>query len=731
VHRDLKPANVKLTADDEVKVLDFGLARQDEGGPSSPADSAAPTSLSPAGMTRAGVVLGTAAYMSPEQTRGLPVDKRTDIWAFGCILYRMLAGRPAFAGETVPDTMAAILSAEVDMAALPSHVPRHVRRLVARCLERSTKARLRDIADARPDLEDDAPAGAPPPPAGASISRRAALAGAGALVLGGAGVGALGSSFAARGGGGPAATPSFKRVTFRRGMIRTARFGPDFTTILYGALWDGDVCRVYSVRPDSPESSPLPLPPAAPLAVSVSGELALALGDLSRETMPYGTLARVPLAGGAPREVEEQVKYADWSPDGRELVIVRGVGDRDQLELPPGRVLATPESPSGGWSFPRVSPLGDAVAAFELNSPTSLMGRLVVLDRSGRRRLASTKYFNLFGLAWNGDEVWFTGAEEVPLFRNTVYAMSPSGKARVVARIPGNASLHDVSPDGRVLLARTDDRSGIAVRAPDQAERDLSWLDSPWIAGISADGRRILFSEAGVGGGPLSSAYLRGTDGSPAVRLSDGFARALSPDGRWAVVQTGSNPPRFEVVPTGPGSSSPLERPGLALAEIRWLRDGRSLVVRAEPSDGAHRLYVLEAFGGATRPVTPEGLAVGDRWAASPDGSTVALSTPRGVELLPLVGGSGRRVPASERWQVVGWIETGLLVSEDPSALGTVYRMDPATGRRSDWAVIRPRDPAGIMNLHVGSLVVTPDGRGYGYSWHRAISDLYLVDGWS
>jgi hypothetical protein len=267
------------------------------------------------------------------------------------------------------------------------------------------------------------------------------------------------------------AIPTYHRLTFRRGLIRTARFAPDHQTILYGALWDGDECRVYTVRPESPESSPLALPPAAPLAVSSAGELALALGSHLRGIMTYGTLARVPMAGGAPRLLEEHVKYADWSPDGGELLIVRRDGERDLLEYQAGAVLAEPEAAEGGFSFPRFSPGGDAVAVFELDEASSLFGRVTILGRDGVKRSVSGRFFNVFGLAWHGNEVWFTAADALPLFRNTVYAMHPTRGVRMVARVPSNTSLHDVAPDGRALVARTDDRGGAFRSGPRRGER--------------------------------------------------------------------------------------------------------------------------------------------------------------------------------------------------------------------------------------------------------------------
>jgi hypothetical protein len=144
-------------------------------------------------------------------------------------------------------------------------------------------------------------------------------------------------------------------------------------------------------------------------------------------------------------------------------------------------------------------------------------------------------------------------------------------------------------------------------------------------------------------------------------------------------------------------------------------------------------LFVLDVDGTGTTPVTPEGLPVGlTGWAPSPDGSMVAVSTPSGPEVFPIAGGSARPVPGTTgESHVVGWIFSGLLISDDPLAGGRVDRVDLVTGRRDIWADLKPQDPAGIMTLNLSMLVTTPDGRGYGYTWHRATSDLFLVRGWS
>ena len=713
VHRDIKPDNI-LLSHRHAMVTDFGVAR------------AVSEAVGGAMLTQTGMAVGTPAYMAPEQAAAAHTDHRADIYALGLVAYEMLAGHPPFSATTPQALVAAHMTqAPPRLTEARPSVPAELAAVVHRCLEKRAADRYEDAAELVAVLDRIAPSSTPQR---ATLSRRALLTGGAALGLVAVGFGGGFAAFRAR----SRATLSYRRLTFRRGMIRTARFGPDFQTILYGALWDGDVCRVYSVRPDSPESSALALPPAAPLAVSSSGELALALGTHFRGIMTYGTLARVPLSGGAPRELHEHVKYADWSADGRNLAIVRRVGQRDQLEFPAGTVVAEPDAADGGFSFARVSPRGDAVAAFELTTRSLLFGRVVVVDRAGVKRSVSARYANVFGLAWRDDEVWFTAADELPLFRNTIYAMNRSGDVRIVARVPGNTSLHDIAPDGRVLIARTDDRSGISVRAPgDAEERDLSWLDGSNIADISRDGRLVLFYEYGVGGGPRGSTYLRGTDGSPAVRLSEGLAQALSPDGRWAIVQIDGSP-HFDVIPTGPGESTRLERPGLTLLDARWLADGRNVVVRARAPNGQARLYVLDVSGSSVRQVTPDSLEVGDTgWAVSPDGAMLAVSSGPQVGLFPVAGGAVRLVPgASDRSRVIGWIDGGLLISEDPVGASTVFRVDPTTGRRDTWADIKPQDAAGIMNLDLGSLVTTPDGRGYGYQWHRAMSDLYLVDGW-
>lgn len=722
VHRDIKPDNI-LISHRHAMVTDFGVAR-------ALAEAGASGTL-----TGTGIAVGTPAYMAPEQAVGeAQLDHRADIYALGVLAYELLSGTMPFQATTFQALVAAHVAQEpTPLATLRPSVPAELAQIVHRCLAKRAADRHQDAGEIVTAL-DALPLGSgsrPAPQAPSGITRRQAL-------LGGAAAGLLGltggRATALAGAVDDASDLAIHRLTFRRGMIRGARFAPDFKTVLYGALWDGDECRVYSVRPESPESAPLNLPPAMPLAVSAAGEIALSLGAHRRGIMSYGTLAQVPLAGGVPRALQENVRFADWSPDSRDLAVVRRTDGGEHLEFPVGRTIATPRDPGGGFSFVRVSPRGDAVAAFELTQRLWLWGRVVIVGRDGTSRRSTERFYNVFGLAWRDDEVWFTAADALPLFRNTVYAMSPSGRTRIVARVPGNVSLYDIAPDGRVLLARTDDRSGISIRRPGESvERDLSWLDAAVLADFSADGSQILFSEEGVGGGPRRSAYLRGSDGSPALRLGDGVARALSPDARWAAVMSEDDNGALRLVPTGAGDSTTLTIPGLRLLDARWLSDGTRLVVRAIAADGKSRLYAVGRDGSAPTAITPAGLdvaAVG--WAVAPNDRDVAVSTADGVRLFAVSGGdAGRPLPGTRsRWTVVGWITSGLLLAETPVDGGRIERIDPASGIATRWADIYPPDPAGVMNDDLTSLRVTPDGRSYGHSWHRALSDLYLIDGW-
>ena len=336
VHRDLKPENLMISKDGFVKILDFGLAKLVE--PSSQGASVLPTAApSP---TQPGTVLGTAGYMSPEQASGQPVDFHSDQFTLGAILYEMASGKRAFQRKTGAETLVAIIREEPEpMAQVAPKAPAPVRWIVERCLAKdpeeryaSTKDLARDLKSLRDHLSETSASGGMEAAEPVRARRRGWLLPAALALLLGAGLAVL----AVKQLDLLAPEPlRYQRITFRRGAIGGARFAQDGKTVVYGASWDGAPMEIFSTNPESPESKSLGLPSANVLAVSSAGELAISLGwhpVVGWEAT--GTLARVPLAGGAPREVLENIQDADWSPDGKELAVVHQSGARARVEYP-------------------------------------------------------------------------------------------------------------------------------------------------------------------------------------------------------------------------------------------------------------------------------------------------------------------------------------------------------------------------------------------------------------
>ncbi len=729
VHRDLKPENLFLTKDGRVKILDFGLAKlRIEGGESGHTDM-----QTVSGGTQPGVVLGTMGYMAPEQVRGKAADKRSDLFSFGTILYEMLAGQRAFRGDTAADTITAILTKEPpDLSTTNKEIHPGLDRIVRHCLEKNPEERFESARDVAFDLESlstvSSQTGAVLAPVAAKRSRwigPALVAAALALV---AGVTA-GYRYGKRAGFVP--PPAFQQLTFRRGEVYSARFAPDGQTVLYAAAWDGRPVELFATRTDRPESRTFGLVGAELLSISHSGEMAVSLDRHNFSAfMRTGTLAEIGVSGGvAPRQISDDVQWADWAPDGKDLAVVRDTKQRSQLEFPIGKVLYQ----TAGWlSHPRVAPDGSAVAFLEHPARGDDGGNVAVVDRSGKKRALGNRFASEWGLAWApaGSEVWVTGAK---IGNNrALYGLTMSGRERLLARVTQSLTLQDISGDGRVLVSHDSIRIGIlAGGAGFSKERELAWLDWSSLFDVSKDGKTILFSETGEGSGPAYSAFIRNIDGSPPVRLGEGGAQALSPDGAWAAVQVGGESRALTLYPTGAGEKIVLETGQLEIqGGCAFAPDGRSILFTANEPGRGSRIYRIEIPAGKPKAITPEGYRSFSN-GISPDGTRVLVIGPdRKRYAYPIAGGEPRTIPGlADDESMAGWSPEGqhVYVYARRDLPGRLFRLDAATGKRRLMYEVMPADASGIVDI--APIIPTTDGLTYVYGFQRTLSDLYIVEG--
>jgi Tol biopolymer transport system component len=724
VHRDLKPENIFITHDGRAKILDFGLARTTE----RPASGHSADEVVTEALTEPGIVMGTIGYMAPEQITGERLDGRADIFALGIVLHEMLAGTPPFTRGSPAKTLSAILSEDPpDVRAASPAVSPGLDRIVRRCLEKNRDHRFRSAQDVAFAIDassspSDGQRAAPPQRRRWFAAAAAGLGGLLALV-------AFGAYYERRM---PAAVPvSFSQLNYRNEAIFEARFSADGRTVLYSAADDGALPVIVVVRPEYPAGRVLGLAGTHLLAVSSRDELAvLTHAEYQCQRIFTGTLARMQLGGEAPREILNRVRQADWSPDGSSLAVIRPEKGRDIIEYPIGTVLF--RAPAYVSDL-RVSPDGSRVAFFEHPSLCDDRGSLAIVDRNGQNRTLVDGLTSAEGLAWSSDGRQLFFAASTANEQRVLQAVDlQGGTRRTIQHVPADLCLGDVARDGRWLVVREDTQFQLRGRAPGGTERDLSWLYS-MNPKLSADGRQLLFADEAPPFGPAYALVLRGTDGSPPVRLGSGVPMGFSPDHQSILAIVYGATSELVIYPVGAGEPRHLERGSIEVFQTaQWFPDGKRLLVCGNERGSPMRCYVQPSSGGPLVAITPP-VTRPRQTLLSPDGSVVLA---RGVDghlhLYPTDGRSAaveKPVLASLEGTPISWGADGrsILMRGSDAVPLTVDRIDLTTGAHSQLLSLAPPDRNGVFRIN--TVTLARDGEAYAYAYSQLRSRLFVVNG--
>jgi eukaryotic-like serine/threonine-protein kinase len=421
------------------------------------------------------------------------------------------------------------------------------------------------------------------------------------------------------------------------------------------------------------------------------------------------------------------------------MAVVRYVPENQhwRLEYPIGKVLFD----GTNWiSHPKISPDGKWVAfADHQNANGDDEGSVAVISSDGKdsdkEKILSSGWIALEGVIWSptGDEIWFTST-------NTGGGTDPravtlSGKVRIIANVPGGMWLEDMR-NGVALIVTHHRRIGIRGMPPGgKEERELGWLDWSVLDDLTPDGRKVLFEEAGDGGGPNYTIFVRDTNGSPPVRIGEGDGLAISPDAKWVITEPAKGGP-LRLVPTGAGVARQLTHDNVSYQKVQWLAGGKQLLASGTESGHGARDYAIEVSSGNSRPITPEGV-VGIE--SSADGRSAAVLGPDGkwgiwpLEPSNALEGSGLRLipDLDSSYRVSGWSPDGasvlVLPARQREKTGNVYQVNTVTGKMELVRTFGEGLPAGTVTM--GGSYMTANGGAYAYRYMQTLSQVYVVKG--
>jgi serine/threonine protein kinase/Tol biopolymer transport system component len=737
IHRDIKPENVMVNSDRHVKVLDFGLAKF----VSSPDRAFSEIRETGVFKTSPGLLMGTVAYMSPEQIRGEEVDFRTDIWSFGVLLYEMLTGKAPFEGRSKADTISNILKEDLSF---PDNLKQmgelELVRVIKRCVNKDPKMRFQSARDLGFTLETilkttNLNSFSLLPAVLSGKTRRNIL-----YFLGGAvallAVAALFYQTAPKGDGLLAGSrveeerllPEYNQITFQRGTVWSARFAPGNPLVYYSATNNGEDLNVFFTKPSAdPASKSLNLPGTALLSISGSGDLALLkTRQYFNQFINRGTLQRMPIGGNSLRDIAEDVQDADWFPDGENLMIVRYFKGGNRIEYPINNVLW---ETTGYVSNPRFSPDGKQIAFLEHPKQWDNRGYVSIVDTLGNKQTLTDEWSGIEGLAWNPqtNEIWFTASKSGESYG--LYAVTTEGKARRLSSAPVNLLLHDVSKSGEVLISRAHQYTNIyASLDGETAERNLTWLYVVGISDYSSDGKSYIFTHFGEGSGSNYKVYYRDVGDAEPIHLGDGRAQSLSPD-KTLALSTLNQPVQLIVLPVKAGEKQVLPRGDIEQYDrAEWFPDGRQILITGRrQGEKSSRCFIQNFSTGEIRALTPEGVT-GTQ--ISPDGKMIFVRDSDGEASLFEIG-SGKSTPLKNlapEDEVIGWSDDNqhLFIAHRLKIPIEIFKFNAASGEKKLIKVIDPQDKAGVMGQPY--VFVTPDGKSFLYGLRKYMFDLFIME---